>query len=86
MESPASLPFDLSVVIVSFNTRDMLRECLRSVYRAAGSLRVQVIVVDNASIDGSPAMVADQQPGISVSSGALCGVAQLRCLPHAGIS
>ena len=26
MESPASLPFDLSVVIVSFNTRDMLRE------------------------------------------------------------
>ena len=62
MESPASLPFDLSVVIVSFNTRDMLRECLRSVYRATGSLRVQVIIVDNASIDGSPAMVADEFP------------------------
>lgn len=66
MESPASLPFDLSVVIVSFNTRDMLRECLRSVYRAAGSLRVQVIVVDNASIDGSPAMVADEFPDAMV--------------------
>ncbi len=62
MQSPASLPFDLSVVIVSFNTRDMLRECLRSVYRATGSLRVQVIVVDNASIDGSPAMVEDEFP------------------------
>jgi GT2 family glycosyltransferase len=66
MESPASLPFDLSVVIVSFNTRDLLRECLRSVYRAAGSLRVQVIVVDNASVDGSPAMVADEFPDVTV--------------------
>jgi GT2 family glycosyltransferase len=53
-------------VIVSFNTRDLLRECLLSVYRAAGSLRLQVIVVDNASTDGSPAMVEQEFPDVVV--------------------
>jgi GT2 family glycosyltransferase len=62
MHSSISAPVDLSVVIVSFNTRDMLRECLRSVQLAKGSLRVQIIVVDNASTDGSAAMVADEFP------------------------
>jgi GT2 family glycosyltransferase len=52
-----SLQFDVTIVIVSFNTRDVLRECLQSVYREAGSLRVQVIVVDNASTDGTAAMI-----------------------------
>jgi GT2 family glycosyltransferase len=53
----SSFQFDLSVVIVSFNTRDLLRECLQSVIRESSSLRVQIIVVDNASTDGSPDMV-----------------------------
>ena len=56
----ASYQFDVTVVIVSFNTRDVLRECLQSVFRETGSLRVQVIVVDNASTDGSPAMVTQE--------------------------
>lgn len=55
--------FDVSIVIVSFNTRDVLRECLQSVYRETGSLRVQVIVVDNASTDGSAAMIEHEFPG-----------------------
>ena len=54
--------FDVSIVVVSFNTRAVLRECLRSVYRAGGSLRIQVIVVDNASADGSPQMVEQEFP------------------------
>jgi len=56
----ASFQFDVTVLIVSFNTRDVLRECLQSVYREIGALRVQVIVVDNASTDGSPAMVEQE--------------------------
>ena len=59
----AAFQFDVSIVIVSFNTRDVLRECLQSVYREAGSLRVQVIVVDNASTDGSAAMIEREFPG-----------------------
>lgn len=60
MQSPAPVQFDVSIVIVSFNTRDVLRECLLSVYRVAGSLQVQVIIVDNASTDGSPAMIEQE--------------------------
>jgi len=62
IQSSASYQFDVSIVIVSFNTRDVLRDCLRSVYREVGSLRVQVIVVDNASVDGSAAMIEQEFP------------------------
>jgi GT2 family glycosyltransferase len=62
MQVSANFLFDVSVVIVSFNTCDLLRECLQSVRRSAGSLRIQVIVVDNASTDGSPAMVEQEFP------------------------
>jgi GT2 family glycosyltransferase len=57
----------LAVVIVSYNTWDLLRSCLRSVFasatRTADRLDVDVVVVDNASQDGSAAMVADEFPG-----------------------
>jgi GT2 family glycosyltransferase len=62
MQSPALIPFNISIVIVSFNTRDRLRECLLSVFGAGGLLRIQVIVVDNASTDGSPSMVDQEFP------------------------
>jgi GT2 family glycosyltransferase len=57
---------DASIVVVSFNTRDVLRECLLSVYREVGSLHVQVIVVDNASTDGSPAMIEREFPEVEL--------------------
>lgn len=53
---------DLSVIVVSWNTRELLRVCLRSVYEAAGDLLFEVIVVDNGSTDGSPEMVASEFP------------------------
>jgi hypothetical protein len=64
MKSSSLTPFDVSIVIVSFNTRDMLRDCLLSVFGAGGSLRIQIIVVDNASIDGSPSMVEQEFPDV----------------------
>ncbi len=54
---------DLSVIVVSYNTRQLLDDCLRSLYTAApppGGM--EVIVVDNASADGSVAMVAENYP------------------------
>jgi len=55
----------LGVVIVSYNVRDLLRACLQSVYedlaRTPG-LTAQVVVVDNASADGSAVMVAEEFP------------------------
>ena len=60
----ASSQPDLSVVIVSWNTREILRDCLDSVRRAPGAASREVIVVDNASSDGSADMVADGFPEV----------------------
>ncbi|HEY0739728.1 MAG TPA: glycosyltransferase family 2 protein [Herpetosiphonaceae bacterium] len=51
---------DLAIIIVSYNVRDLLRRCLRSIddALAASSFHYRTIVVDNASSDGSAAMVA----------------------------
>ena len=51
-------PIDVSIVIVSFNTRDVTRQCLDYVQKHAAEVRHEVLVVDNASIDGSADMVA----------------------------
>ncbi|MGE5294767.1 MAG: glycosyltransferase family 2 protein [Solirubrobacterales bacterium] len=48
---------DVTIVIVNWNTREILRDCLRSVYQNAGPIDFDVIVVDNASSDGSVEMV-----------------------------
>jgi GT2 family glycosyltransferase len=53
---------DLSVVIVNWNTRDLLRQCLGSLPAAAPGLATEVIVVDNGSRDGSAAMVREDFP------------------------
>ena len=55
---------DVSVIIVSWNVCDLLRDCLRSLRAAQGSLSVEIIVVDGASHDGSPAMVAAEFPEV----------------------
>ena len=55
---------DVSIVIVSFNTRSLLEACLRSLPVATGSARTEVIVVDNASSDGSANLVAEAFPGV----------------------
>ena len=66
---------DLSIVIVSWNVRDLLRRCLQSVVTEAqpspddgvfrlGDWEVEILVVDNASTDGSSEMVRDEFPQI----------------------
>jgi N-acetylglucosaminyl-diphospho-decaprenol L-rhamnosyltransferase len=53
---------DLAIVIVNYNTRDLLRDCLASVYDNRGDFRFQVCVVDNRSSDGSAAMARAEFP------------------------
>lgn len=48
---------ELSVIVVSYNTKDDLKNCLSSIYEQTHDLEFEVIVVDNASSDSSPAMV-----------------------------
>jgi GT2 family glycosyltransferase len=53
---------DASIIIVSFNTRELLRECLESVIRESANLAVEILVVDNNSSDGSQQMVEEAFP------------------------
>ncbi len=53
---------DLAIVIVNYNTCDLLRDCLHSIYRSQGDISYRVIVVDNNSPDDSPAMVEAEFP------------------------
>lgn len=51
---------DVSVLIVNWNTREILRNCLKSIYEQTRDLIFEVIVIDNASEDGSPQMVKEE--------------------------
>jgi GT2 family glycosyltransferase len=64
--SDVSTPIDLSVVIVSWNVRDLLRDCLQSIEAGRGKLNIETIVVDSASADGSPDMVRQEFPGVTL--------------------
>lgn len=63
VESPAPR---LSVIVVSYNTRAMTLDCLRSVIAETEPGLFELIVVDNASTDGSAAAVAAAFPGIDL--------------------
>ena len=54
--------YDLSIVIVSTNEAHWLDACLTSVYARAGSAKLDVVVVDNESSDGTPELVAERFP------------------------
>jgi N-acetylglucosaminyl-diphospho-decaprenol L-rhamnosyltransferase len=56
----------VAVAVVSWNTRQLLRECLRSLAPEAESGRAEVWVVDNGSTDGSPAMVESEFPWVAL--------------------
>lgn len=55
---------DLSVLIVSYNTRELTLACLRSLYAETHGLGFEVIVADNASSDGSAPAIAAEFPTV----------------------
>jgi hypothetical protein len=56
----------LSVIIVSFNTCNLLRQCLQTLITEASDVSYEIIVIDNASIDGSADMVAQEFPDVQL--------------------
>lgn len=51
---------DVSIIIVNYNTRDLLRDCLKTVFNQRSKYSYEVLVVDNASKDDSALMVRDE--------------------------
>lgn len=57
---------DFSIVIVSFNTKELLADCLKSVLAAAKNLKVEIFVSDNNSHDGTAKMVKENFPAVNL--------------------
>jgi N-acetylglucosaminyl-diphospho-decaprenol L-rhamnosyltransferase len=65
VDGSGEVEVDLSVVIVSYRTRELLRACLASLAASVGDAPdVEIVVVDNASGDGSAEMVTDRFPRV----------------------
>jgi GT2 family glycosyltransferase len=58
------MAIDISILIVSFNTRDRLRDCLATLQAQTGHIQIETVVVDNASHDGSADMVQAEFPNV----------------------
>ena len=62
MGNPYLCAMQLSAVILNYNVRYFLEQCLTAVYQSKGIEHIEVIVVDNRSSDGSVAMVQEKFP------------------------
>lgn len=63
---PETKVIDLSIIIVSWNVREHLRACLDSIRRQRGDLETQVLIVDNASKDGTTVMIEAEYPWVEL--------------------
>lgn len=57
---------DLSVIIVSFNTKELTLACLESLYKQSRDLRLQTLVIDNNSQDGSAEAIEQAFPQVEL--------------------
>ena len=58
------MPLEIDVVVVNYNAGEHLRRCIDSVFEHAGDARMEVVVVDNASRDGSSGAAREGHPEV----------------------
>ena len=56
----------LSIIIVNYNVKHFLEQCLYSVYKALKNTEAEVFVVDNNSVDGSVALIKEKFPQVQL--------------------
>jgi len=61
---------DLSIIIVNWKVKDLLENCLRSIFEQTKNISFEVFVVDNASGDGSVEMVREKFPQVDLTASA----------------
>ena len=60
---------ELSVIILNYNTKELLEDCLNSIKKYEHEVPLEVIVSDNASTDGSPDMIRKKFPWVKLIEG-----------------
>jgi len=60
---------ELSIIILNYNTKELLEDCLNSVKKHMDEVPLEVIVSDNSSTDGSPEMVKTKFPWVKYTEG-----------------
>lgn len=59
---------EVSVLVVAYECREALRECLRSIERAKGDVALEVVVCDNASTDGTVELLRSEFPEVRLAA------------------
>lgn len=57
---------DVSIIIVNFNTQDLILQCLKSIFKQTKGVDFEVIVVDNASSDRSLVAISEKFPQVKI--------------------
>jgi GT2 family glycosyltransferase len=57
---------DFSIIIVSYNVKDLLKRCLNSIFDFQKELKFEVVIIDNHSEDQSPRMLKDEFPNVNL--------------------
>ena len=57
---------DLSIIIVNYNVKYFLEQCLHSVLKSSRNIKSEIFVVDNNSVDGSCSMIKEKFPGLTL--------------------
>src|SRR4030066_516351 len=55
---------DLSIIIVNWNSKEYLRKCIASILAATNAIEFEIVVIDNASFDGSGEMLKQCYPQV----------------------
>lgn len=59
-------PPELSVIIVTWNSMNVIRECLKCLYTTISDIHAEIIVVDNQSTDGTPDLIKSDFPMVNL--------------------
>ena len=55
---------DVSIIIVNYNTKELTLQCLNSIFKQTIKIEYEIIVVDNASVDGSQKIIKEYYPKV----------------------
>ena len=55
---------NVSIIIVNYNTKELLEQCINSIYTHTKDISFEIIIVDNASVDGSQQMIKNNYPHV----------------------